>query len=96
MSVDKIEAAGLVISVLTAAAFCFLAFQHAFSAFQHAVSNENLVDITRPIGREVSWFMWNRRSIDLIAQAFVLFVAATACLAILRRDTREAAREESA
>lgn len=89
MDVDKIEVAGLVLSVLAVITFYLFIAQNSFPAFKYAVSEENLVETTQPIGLKVSLFMWDYRSIDLIAQAFVLFASAAACLAILRREQAE-------
>jgi len=89
MNIDKIEAAGLILSILAVIAFYTLITQSGFPAFKYAVSDKRLVEISRSIGREVSLFMWNYRSIDLIVQAFVLFAAAAACLAVLRREKTE-------
>ncbi len=94
MGIDKIEAAGLILSILAVIAFYMLIAQNSFPAFKYAVLSkkelsEHLVKITQPIGPNVSFFMWKKRDIDLIAQAFVLFAASVACLAILRREKTE-------
>jgi hypothetical protein len=94
VGIDKIEATGLILSVLAVIAFCVLITQNSFPAFKYTVLSEkelskHLVNTTQPIGTNVSFFMWKNRSMDLIAQAFVLFVAVAACLAILRREKAE-------
>jgi len=88
MKIEKIEAVGLALSILAVIFFCFFISQNVFPAFKYALSDGNLVETTQPIGREVSLFMWNYRSIDLIAQALVLFAAAAGCLAILRNEEK--------
>ena len=86
MSVDKIEMAGLILSILSAIFLCMLIAQNSFPAFKYAVSDKHLVGTTQSIGLKVSHFVWKNRSMDLIMQAFVLFASAVACLAILRRE----------
>ena len=48
-----------------------------------------MANVTQSVGKEVSKFMWESRSLDLIAQALVLFGAAVGCLAILRSEKDE-------
>lgn len=86
---DKIEAVGLTVSILAVIVFYLFIGQNIFPAFKYALSDENLVETAQPIGQEVSLFMWNYRSMDLIAQALVLFGAAAGCLAILRSEEKE-------
>jgi len=86
MGVDKIEAAGLILSLLASMLLCILIAQNSFPAFKYAVSDKHLVGATQSTCLNVSSFMWKNRSMDLIVQAFVLFVSAAACLAILRRE----------
>lgn len=38
----------------------------------------------RAVGSGVSRFMWGDRTVDMITQAFLLFVTAVACIALLR------------
>jgi len=89
MSLDRIEAAGLILSVLTSILLCILIAQSSFPVFKYAVSDKHLVEATQPVGPKVSYFMWKNRGMDLIVQAFVLFVSAAACLAILRREEKK-------
>ena len=58
---------------------------YGFPTFEYALPSEELIEVeTTAIGPEVGRFLWTNRSIDLIAQAFVLFAAAVCCLALLR------------
>lgn len=84
MSLDGIEVAGLIISILAIITLCMFISQNSFPAFKYAVSNENLIGTDQSIGRELSIFMWKNRGLDLFAQALILFGAAASCLAILR------------
>ena len=86
MTIDRISAAGLVVSLFLVAVLGVFIVQNSFPAFLYAPSNSRLVSITQPIGTAESNFMWTYRNTDLIAQAFVLFAAAAGCLAILRTE----------
>jgi len=83
---DRVEIAGLVMSAILIVAVYLFIMKNGFPAFLYAVSNTNLIDVTRQVGRESSLFMWSRRGIDLIVQALVLLGAAVGSLALLRRE----------
>ncbi|RLI23844.1 hypothetical protein DRO58_08235 [Candidatus Bathyarchaeota archaeon] len=83
---DRVEIAGLVMSAILIVVVYLFIMKNGFPAFLYAVSNTNLVDVTRQVGRESSLFMWSRRGIDLIVQALVLLGAAVGSLALLRRE----------
>jgi hypothetical protein len=89
MGVDRIEAVGLLVSVLAIIVFYTIIVSHAFPTFEYAPSTSRLIKTTQPIGPETARFMWAHRSMDLIAQALVLFAAAVGCLAILRTEEGE-------
>lgn len=83
---DNIELVGAMVSVVVAAFFYAIITQNVFPAFKYAIPDETLINVTHPIGREVSGFIWDKRGIDLMAQAFAMFAAAAGCLAILREE----------
>ncbi|MCD6504722.1 hypothetical protein J7K52_05040 [Candidatus Bathyarchaeota archaeon] len=83
---DRVEIAGLVMSAILIVVVCLFIIKNGFPAFLYAVSNTNLVDVTRQVGRESSLFMWSRRGMDLIVQALVLLGAAVGSLVLLRRE----------
>ncbi|MFQ6064614.1 MAG: hypothetical protein ACE5L6_03980 [Candidatus Bathyarchaeia archaeon] len=90
MKIDWVRVAELAVTVLSLLVFSILVVTHEFPAFQYATSTEGLVKIDMSkIGLEVSQFLWTHRLLDLIAQAFVLFVAAACCVAILRVQEKE-------
>ena len=84
MDVDEIGIAGLVASITLVAVFGIVITRNGFPAFEQVTLNQRLIATTQPIGQQVGSFMWEYRSTDIITQAFVLFVAAAGCLAILR------------
>jgi hypothetical protein len=69
--------------------FVFIASQTPFPAFKYATQTSQYVNTTSNIGPEDSQFMWTNYDLTLIAQAFVLFAAAAAALAMLRIDDKE-------
>ncbi len=89
MSPDKIEVAGLAVSLMAIiAAFIFIS-QASFPAFTYAKNDWIKVGTSENVGSEIANFMWNYRSLDLLAQAIILFGAAAGCLAILREEREE-------
>jgi len=89
MGLGKIEVAGLIlILVAVVAVFAFIS-ENRFPAFAYTEHIWSPVRVSESVGPDTASFMWSYRSIDLIAQAFVLFGAAVGCLAILRSETEE-------
>ena len=89
MGMDKIEIAGLIMVVIAVILVFIFILENSFPAFCFAKNNWNPVEVSNQIGAETARFMWNFRSLDLIAQVFVLFAAAIGCLAILREEREE-------
>jgi len=86
---DKIEAAGIIISLIAIfAAFIFVS-QASFPAFTYATGNWIKIGTSEDVGLGTANFIWNYRFLDLVAQAVVLFGAAVGCLAILREEKEE-------
>ena len=78
---DKIEVAGIIISLIAILATLILISQTSFPAFTYATGNWIKIGTAN--------FIWNYRFLDLVAQAVVLFGAAVGCLAILREEKEE-------
>jgi len=89
---DKIEIAGLILTVIAVIAMFALISENRFPAFACAENEWRPVKVSGSTGAETADFMWNYRSMDLITQAFVLFGAAAGCLAILRVEKEERAK----
>ncbi|MGV9102829.1 MAG: hypothetical protein ACOC38_05205 [Promethearchaeia archaeon] len=83
MSYDRMQIIGSVLVLLAIVTLSALLIQVPFPAFEYAIPADSLIEITRPIGEEMSEFMWSVRNIDLLAQAFVLFSTAVGSLAVL-------------
>jgi hypothetical protein len=81
---DKITVAGIALALLTIWISGMLLIQSPFPIFNYAISSQPFISVTQDIGPKASLFMWTNRTLDLVAQAFVVFAAAMGCLAMLR------------
>ncbi|MDH5811489.1 MAG: hypothetical protein QXO54_04270 [Candidatus Methanomethylicaceae archaeon] len=84
MSLDRTAAAGAFLSVLAIIIFAVLVFQNSFPALEYVLDKGHYLSVQGDIGPGYSRFLWENRSVDVLAQAFVMFVAAVSCLAIFR------------
>ncbi len=89
MKVDKIWVAGLILALLAIGLSVSIATNFAFPTFRYASPSDHLIDVNEDIGQQDSEFMWTNRTLDLMAQAIVIFSAAAACLVMLRVDKTE-------
>lgn len=88
MKIDWRTLAGVITIIFVLSISCRVILSSEFPAFRYEKSSPELIETEiDKIGPETGEFLWNNRLIDLIAQAFVLFAAATCCAAIMR--TRE-------
>ena len=79
---------GILFVLLAVTVFVFVATQHPFPVFKYSTQTDHYVSVTQNVGPEDSRFMWNNNSLNLIAQAFALFAAAAATLAMLSTDEK--------
>ncbi len=84
MKLNLAFVACIILVVLAVATFSAAEFQQHFPVFHASSQNSTFVDVNGDVGAEDSRFMWNNDSLALIAQAFVLFAAATATLGLLK------------
>ena len=92
MGMDLIRLAELTAVVLAILIFWMLIVEYDFPAFKYVDPDqppELVENDTSIIGQRVSRFLWNYRVLDLMGQAFVLFAAATCCMALLRVEERK-------
>lgn len=89
---DKIEAAGLTLTAIAILATLLFTIQNNFPAFTSPKMGWRPVSTSESTGSEAALFMWSYRSLDLIAQVFILFGAAVGCLTILRQERGERRR----
>ena len=89
MKINAVFIAGAIFIVLVIVVFIFIASQTPFPAFKYATQTSQYLNTTSNIGPEDSQFMWTNYDLTLVAQAFVLFAAAAAALAMLRADEKE-------
>lgn len=91
MGSNRIRAAELTITVSAILILLVFVVEYEFPVFKYTeapteIPPELVENKTAIIGPKVGEFLWNYRVIDLIAQAFVLFAAATCCTALLRTE----------
>ncbi|NHV60627.1 MAG: hypothetical protein HA492_04405 [Candidatus Verstraetearchaeota archaeon] len=84
MPLDKTAAAGAFLSVLAILIFATMVYQNSFPALGYTLDTSHYLSTQGDIGLGYSRFLWENRNVDVIAQAFVMFVAALSCLAIFR------------
>lgn len=89
MKPDGIAVAGAVLALLAVVFFCMILAQTPFPVFKYASASDRFINVTQNVGPADSVFMWNSRTLDLMAQAFVIFAAAAGCLALLRTSDKE-------
>ena len=89
MKVDRITIAGALMAIFGISLFAAIMTQEAFPAFEYASSQEHFINVTQDVGQQTSSFMWTNIGMDLIAQAFAIFAAAAACLAMLRVEEED-------
>ena len=92
MRINVIVTVGVLFALVAFAAFVVISTKQPFPEFKYAAQPaqpNHLVSISQNIGVEDSRFLWNNNGLDLIAQAFALFAAAAATLAILSHDAEE-------
>lgn len=84
MTFDKVSAAGAVLAVIAVASFAAFVLQFPFEPFAYSAPPDHFVGVDGNIGTEDNTFLWSFRVTDLMAQAFAVFAASVACLAMLR------------
>lgn len=89
MHLDRISVASAILVVIAVVSVTAFIVQHPFESFVYATPPDRFINVTQDIGAEDSRFMWSYRTTDLMAQAFAIFAASVACLAMLRGGERE-------
>lgn len=89
MRLDGITIAGSLTALVAMVLFALIIAQSPFPTFQFASNSDRFINVAQDIGAQDSVFMWTNRTLDLVAQAFVIFAAAAGCLAILRTTGKE-------
>ena len=84
MKINPFYLACAIFAVLAIAIFAVIAIQQKFPIFTPSSQASSFVNTNGDVGAEDSRFMWTSDGLALIAQAFVLFAAATATLGLLK------------
>lgn len=90
MRIDRISAAGAILAAIAIASMAAFVLEFPFGPFAYSTSLDHFIGINENIEAGDSSFMWSFRVTDLMAQAFAIFAAAVACLAMLRDMGKEA------
>lgn len=83
---DRTSIAGVILVILATSFFTIITYQNVFPALEYTLDKDHYLDLQTDVGQGYSLFLWENRSVDLIAQAFVMFAAAVSCLAIFRES----------
>jgi hypothetical protein len=89
MKVDKILVTGVIFVLLMIGLTFSLVTNLSFPTFKYASTSVQLINTTEDVGPQCSSFMWTNRTLDLLAQAVIIFIAAIGCLAMLRTSQKE-------
>ena len=81
---DWISITGTTLTVVGIIVIFSILFSTGFPLFSTTVFETQFVDSSENIGRETANILWNQRSLDLIAQAFLILASAACCVAMLR------------
>ncbi len=88
--VSRVLASGVILLLLLGIFLVALLSKYVFPLFEYANTSGELLSIDLPnLGQMLSNFLWSFRPLDLILLAFVLFAAATCCLAMVREEKEE-------
>jgi hypothetical protein len=82
--VDWISITGTILTIVGVAVIFSILFSTGFPLFSTTILEAQFVDSSENIGRETADVLWNQRSLDLIAQAFLILASAACCVAMLR------------
>jgi hypothetical protein len=88
MKINVPVIAGFLLALIAVAALAVIATQQPFPIFKYSTRSDHYISVAQNVGAESSRFMWNNNSLNLLTQAFALFAAAAATLAILRTDEK--------
>ena len=79
---------GGILAIAVAAYIFISAIEHGLKPFEYAVYpiENSLAWNETEIARSVSRYLWNYRSMDIIALAFLLVVATACCVSILSSE----------
>jgi hypothetical protein len=89
MKINAILIVGILFAILALVVFALVASRNPFPAFKYSAQTAHYVSVAQNIGPEDSRFLWDNNTLNLIAQAFVLFAAAAAALALLSTNKSE-------
>ncbi len=87
MKRDLGRAIGMTVSILALALLGRLVLTYDLTVFEFIRTPVQFIQSTAPdIGKQASSFLWDYRVLDVFAGAFLVFVAAACCIAMLREE----------
>lgn len=87
MERDLGKAIGMAVSILALVLLGRLVLTHDVIVFEYLRTRVQFVLSAAPdIGQQASGFLWTYRVLDVFAGAFLVFVAAACCIAMLREE----------
>jgi hypothetical protein len=89
LKIDETTVAGAILAIVMLCLLGLIVAQTPFPVFRYASASNRFIDVTQEVGPTDSSFMWTNRTLDLSAQAFVIFAAAVGSLAMLRIEEKE-------
>ncbi len=87
MERDLGKAIGMAVSLLALVLLGRLVLKHDVTVFEYLRTRVQFVlSAASDIGQQASGFLWTYRVLDVFAGAFLVFVAAACCIAMLREE----------
>ena len=87
MERDVGKVIGMAVSILAFVLLGRLVLMHGMIVFEYVRAKVQFVLSAAPdIGQQASRFLWTYRLLDVFAGAFLVFVAAACCVAMLREE----------
>ncbi|MBS7626017.1 hypothetical protein KEJ51_03095 [Candidatus Bathyarchaeota archaeon] len=85
---DRISVAGILATILLLIVFLWVVWSNPLDVVGLSKFSSEFVEIESNIGQISSRYLWISRTLDLVAQAVLLFAAAVCCMAMLRPEWR--------
>jgi len=84
---------GMIVSAFAILLLGRLVLSYGLTVFEYLRTRVEFVQSTAAnIGQQASSFLWTYRVLDVLAQAFLVFIAAACCIAMLREERRESSK----
>jgi formate hydrogenlyase subunit 3/multisubunit Na+/H+ antiporter MnhD subunit len=85
---DRISVTGILATILLLIVFLWVVWSTPLDVAGVSKFSSEFVKVESNIGQISSRYLWRSRTLDVIAQAILLFAAAVCCMAMLRHEWR--------